>query len=291
MNPRLIDVHSHVNFNAFQEDGDAVIERALQADIGMILVGSQIDTSRRAVEYAEKYPEGIYAAVGLHPIHLEEAYFDIAEEKARGGMPGFTTRKEEFDYGSYRALAERPRTVAIGECGLDYYRIMNHEAWSMEQVREKQQETFRKQIALAREAGKPLMLHCRSAYEDMLRILKDERAEDIGGDVHFFAGDWAMAKQFLDLGFYLSFTGVITFSRDYDEVIKNAPLERIMVETDAPYVTPVPHRGKRNEPLYVEEVAKKIAEIKGVGAEEVCRTTTQNAIQLFRLPLGGETAR
>ncbi|MEK7084942.1 MAG: TatD family hydrolase, partial [Patescibacteria group bacterium] len=248
MNIRLVDVHTHVNFNAFKEDGDEVIRRAHGAGVGMILVGSQIDTSRRAVEYAKKYPEGVYAAVGLHPIHLEEGHFDVAEEEAKAGVPNFATRREKFDYEAYKALAGNPKTVAIGECGLDYYRITHpadaqamagkHEAWNMEQVKKRQEETFRQQVNLAREVKKPLMLHCRNAYEDMLGVLKDERAEGIGGDVHFFAGDWAVAKQFLDLGFYLSFTGVITFTREYNEVIKNAPLDRIMAETDAPYVTP-----------------------------------------------------
>ena len=275
---KLIDVHTHVNFNAFKEDGDEVIRRARGAGVGMILVGSQIDTSRRALEYAGKYPEGVYAAVGLHPIHLEEAHFDVAEMEARAGVPGFTTRKEEFDYQAYKALTGDPQTVAIGECGLDYYHIED-----TEEAKKRQESVLRMQISLAREVGKPLMLHCRNAYEDMLRILKDERAEDIGGDVHFFAGDWNTAKQFLDSGFYISFTGVITFARDYDEVIKSAPLDRIMVETDAPYVTPVPHRGKRNEPLYVGEVAKKIAEIRGIDFEGVRETTLKNAKKCFGL--------
>ena len=127
------------------------------------------------------------------------------------------------------------------------------------------------------------MIHCRNAYEDLIQILKEERANEIGGDIHFFAGSWDIAKQFLDLGFYLSFTGVITFARDYDEVIKNVPLDRIMVETDAPYVTPEPHRGKRNEPLYVEFVAKKIAEIKNLSEEEVFRQMVENTRKLFKI--------
>lgn len=278
MNPTLIDVHTHINFNAFKEDGLEVIERALARHVWMILVGSQIDTSRRAVEYAEKHPEGVYAAVGLHPIHLFKDHFDVAEEEKKAGVPSYDTRPEVFEYAAYKELALNPKTVAIGECGLDYYRGRDDDI-----SKKAQAEVFRMQVALAREVKKPLMIHCRNAYEDLLQILREEKAADIGGDVHFFAGSWNIAKQFLDLGFYLSFTGVITFARDYDEVLKNTPLERIMIETDAPYVTPVPHRGKRNEPLYVEYVAKKIAEIKNLPEDEVFRQIVENAKTCFRI--------
>src|SRR3989338_5427348 len=281
--PLFIDIHSHINFNAFKDDADAVIQRTLDGSVWTILVGSQIDTSRRAVMYAEKYPEGVYAAVGLHPIHLSDAYVDAKEIDAGENVPGFQTRVERFSYDAYRPLAQHPKTVAIGECGLDYYRIMEHGTWSMEQIIEKQKETFRAQINLARDVKKPLMIHCRNAYEDLLQILREEKAEEIGGDIHFFAGTWDIAKQFLDLGFHLSFTGVITFARDYDEVIQNTQLDRIMTETDTPYVTPVPYRGKRNEPLFVEFVAKKIAEIKNLSEEEVFRQMVENTRECFRI--------
>ena len=279
--PRLIDIHSHINFNAFKDDADVVIQRTLDGDVWTILVGSQIDTSRRAVEYAEKYLEGIFAAVGLHPIHLSDMYVDIAEVDAGKGVSGFKTRVERFSYDAYKSLAEHTKTVAIGECGLDYYRIPEHETGNMEQIKRLQSETFRQQIALAREVKKPLMIHCRNAYEDLLRILREENAKEIGGDVHFFAGSWDTAKQFLDLGFYLSFTGVLTFTHDYDEVVKNVPLDRIMVETDSPYVTPVPYRGKRNEPLFVEYTARKIAEIKKLPEENVFWQLVENTRKCF----------
>ncbi|OGZ44180.1 MAG: hypothetical protein A3J55_04220 [Candidatus Ryanbacteria bacterium RIFCSPHIGHO2_02_FULL_45_17b] len=280
--PKLIDIHTHVNFNAFKDDGDEVVKRTLENNIWMILVGSQIDTSRRAVEYAEKYPEGVYAAVGLHPIHLTEAYVD-AKEISEEGVLGFKTRVESFSYEVYKELAQHLKTVAIGECGLDYYRTTEHGTHNMEQIKKLQADTFRQQIALAREVKKPLMIHCRNAYEDLIQILKEEHAQEIGGDIHFFAGSWDVAKQFLDLGFYLSFTGVVTFARDYDEVLKNVPMDRVMIETDAPYVTPVPHRGKRNEPLYVEYVAQKIAEIKNLPETEVFEQLVGNTRKLFRL--------
>jgi len=305
MVPRLIDIHTHVNFNAFKEDSDDVICRALDNGVWMILVGSQIDTSRRAVEFAEKYPEGVHAAVGLHPIHLSAHYWDQEELGAPMKVESFKSRQEQFDYSLYKQLAENPKVVAIGECGLDYYRVDSNKAPETGSLgisdhvfaRAIQQETLRAQIRLAREVKKPLMIHCRpetldkdhpiaensNAYEDCLRIFKEEKADEVGGNMHFFAGDWKAAEKFLNFGFYLSFTGVITFVHNYDKVIKNMPLERLMIETDAPYVAPVPYRGKRNEPLYVGEIAKRIAEIRGMDFNEVVEQTTRNAIRLFNL--------
>jgi len=304
--PKLIDIHAHVNFNAFKEDSDTVIRRALDAGVGMILVGSQIDTSRRAVEFANKYPDGVYAAVGLHPIHLVEGHWDHQEIGApHGAISGFKSRKEEFNRDVYKALGQDKKVVAVGECGLDYFRIDTHlgteslsDGTVFKNPKILQFEIMRQQIRLARELHKPLMVHCRpsglvhgkqppgtsltDAYDDVLKILKDEKANEIGGDIHFFAGDWQAAQKFLDIGFHLSFTGVITFARQYDEVIKSMPIERIMIETDAPYVAPAPYRSKRNEPLYVAEVAKRIAELKGLPYDEIARATTENARRLFR---------
>jgi TatD DNase family protein len=291
---RLIDIHAHVNFNAFKDDSDEVMRRTLGSGVGMILVGSQIDTSRRAVEFANRYKESVWAAVGLHPTHLVETYHDHSEIGAPEGVSGFASRKEEFDYDAYYKIGADRKTVAIGECGLDYFRVESNE-----EVKKLQQETFRSQVRLARDLKKPLIVHCRpsgltygkqppgtsltDAYDDVLQIFKEEKADEIGGDIHFFVGNWEIAKKFLDFGFYLSFTGVITFAHQYDEVVKNIPLDRIMVETDAPYVAPAPYRGKRNEPLYVEEVAKKVAELKDLPFEEVAEATTKNAQQLFKL--------
>jgi len=277
--PRLIDIHAHVNFNAFTNDADDVIKRTLDDNVWMILVGSQIDTSQRAVAYAEKYPHGVYAAVALHPIHLAESRFDPEELGASGDFePGFTTRKEKFDDAAYRAIAQSDKVVAIGECGIDHYRV---EGDDMKNI---QEETFRRHIRLARELKKPIIVHCRDAYEDCFRVLKEERAGEVGGTMHCFVGTWSEAQKFLDLGFHLSFTGIVTFARQYDETLRNAPLDRMMAETDAPYLAPTPYRGKRNEPLYVQEVAKKIAEIRNISYDEVAEVTTRNAMQLFGLP-------
>src|SRR3989338_2172937 len=251
--PKFIDIHSHVNFKAFNEDRDEVIKRALDNDIWVINVGTQADTSKKAVEMANQYEDGVYAIVGLHPIHTGASYHD-EKELGEGGKE-FTSRGEFFDANIYREFLKDKKVVAIGECGLDYYRMD-------EESIEKQKKVFIQQIELANEFNKPLMLHIRNnpnlsasagdgihnAYFDALDILKKylKVERDIKGDVHFFAGTWEEAKAYLDFGFALSFTGVITFTDDYDEVIKNTPLQMIITETDAPYVTPTPHLGNRN---------------------------------------------
>lgn len=278
--PKYIDIHSHVNFTAFDADRDEVIKRALENDTWVINVGTQIDTSKKAVELASKYNEGVYAVIGLHPIHTGASFHD-AKELGEGGKE-FTSRGEVFDKNAYRELLKNPKVVAIGECGLDYYRCT-------EESIAKQKEAFIAQIELANEFNKPLMLHIRNlpigrqvvqgSYFDTIDLLKAHAK--VKGDVHFFAGTWDEAKAFLDLGFTLSFTGVITFTHDYDEVIRNTPLDMIMTETDSPYVAPVPHRGKRNEPFYVKEVVKKIAEIKNLPETEVAEAIIKNAKRLF----------
>jgi len=287
MPPKYIDIHTHVNFKAFDADREEVIQRAFDNNTWIINVGTQVDTSRSAVELAHKYNEGVYAIIGLHPIHTDASFHDEQELGEEG--KGFTSRGEEFNKDSYRELLKDPKVVALGECGLDYYHL------DVDSI-EKQKRAFVGQIELANEIGKPLMLHIRNnpkdknhnAYKDSLDLLKqhlDSKSMPAGrrGDVHFFAGSLEEAKGFLDFGFTLSFTGVITFTHDYDEVIKNTPLDMIMSETDAPYVAPVPYRGKRNEPVYVKEIVKKIAEIKNLSEEEVASAIMANAKRLFKI--------
>ena len=288
MKPEFIDAHAHLNFSAFDADRESVIKRALEARIWMINVGTQKDTSKKAIELAEKYEKGVYAIVGLHPIHTGKSFHD-KDEIGEGGQE-FTSRGEEFDFEYYKKLALHPKVVAIGECGLDYYRSKNYELGIINGGQKKQEEVFRKHIELAIDIGKPLMLHVRSdggrsAYRDALSILKSYNfnLKSTPANFHFFAGGWEEAKEILDSGFNLSFTGVKTFTRDYDEVIKNTPLDRILSETDCPYVTPAPFRGKRNEPLYVREVVKKIAEIKGEDCEKVTTQLVVNAMNFFGL--------
>lgn len=266
---KYFDAHTHVNFVAYDDDREATILRAKDARIAMNVVGTQIDTSASAVALAEAY-DNVYATIGLHPIHTSKSFHD--EKELGEGGKAFTSRGEQFDVANYRKLAEHPCVIAIGECGLDYYRAEGD-------TKAVQENTFIEHIELANSVGKPLMLHIRNAYEDALAILKAHAK--VRGDVHFFAGDWAIARQFLDLGFTLSFTGVITFARDYDEVVKNAPLDMLLSETDAPYVTPAPFRGKRNEPLYVTHVVDKIAAIRGEATESVAEALCTNARRVF----------
>jgi len=277
---KYIDIHSHLNFKAFDEDREAVIKRALDNNTWMINVGTQVDTSKKAVEIAHQYKEGVYAIIGLHPIHTDISYHD-EEELGEAGKE-FTSRGEVFDKNIYLELLKDPKVLAIGECGLDYFHM---EAGSIE----KQKKAFIEQIELANEINKPLVLHIRNnpkdkkidAYVDVLEILK--KYSKVKGNVHFFAGSIENAKDFLNYGFTLSFTGVITFTHDYDEIIKNTPLNMIMSETDSPYVAPVPYRGKRNEPSYVKEVVKKIALIKNLTEEKVAETIMANAKRVFRI--------
>jgi len=277
MTQRLIDVHTHAQFAAFSEDRDAVIRRALDAGIWMINVGTQKDTSYSALELAHKY-EGVFATVGLHPIHTEKSYHDEQELGASEEAKGFTSRGEDFDYDFYKNLAGDPKVIAIGECGLDYYRLV-------EDTKNKQTEVFIKQIELAREIKKPLMIHCREAFADLIGILEKHltTTHHNPGVCHFFTGTTDDAKKLMDLGFSFSFGGVITFAREYEKLIKFISLDRILLETDSPYVAPLPYRGKRNEPLYVEEVAQKIAKILGKDFAEIARITTENAINIFGL--------
>lgn len=273
-----IDIHTHVNLAAFKDDADATTLRSLEQGVGFINIGTQYDTSKRAVDMLTKYPKGVWATVGLHPIHTAGSPYDKDEfdenekEQIKNG--------EVFVAERYRELAHHPGVVAIGECGLDYYRDPT------EKEIQKQVEAFESQIALANEVGKPLMLHIRNgvsrnAYNDAYTILKKQAK--VRGNSHFFAGTLEDAKRFWEMGYSTSFTGVLTFTHDYDEVVKMAPKELIHAETDAPYVAPVPYRGKRNEPLYVQEVVKKISEIRNIPTEILTEQLRKNAEDIFAI--------
>ncbi len=270
MEPEYFDVHAHVNFKAFDADRDEVVARALDAGVHMMNVGTQQDTSLSAVEMAEKYESGVYAAIALHPVHTAKSHHD--EQELGEGGKAFTSRGEEFDPAFYEKLAQNPKVKAIGECGLDYYRLE-------EDTAELQKKVFIQHIEIANKVGKPLMCHIRNAYKDAADILREHAK--VKGDIHFFAGTWEEAQMFLDLGFTLSFTGVITFTHDYDEVVKNTPLDMILSETDCPYITPTPFRGQRNEPIHVREVVKAIARIKGLDEEAVRVQLVSNAKRVF----------
>ncbi len=259
----LFDVHSHLNFAAFDKDRAAVLERMKERGILSVVVGTDKKTSAEAAALAGKYPF-LFASAGLHP----------------------TDSAEDFDYDYYKNLVQNPRVVAVGECGLDFFHLKKDED------KARQEKKFKKQIKLALEFDKPLIIHCRDArppspsdgfggqaYNEVLEILRDY--PNVRGNMHFFAGDWLTAQKFLDFGFYLSFTGVITFAKQYDEILEKMPLNRLMIETDAPFVAPAPHRGQRNEPVYVEETAKKIAVLRGISFEKIAAATVQNAKKFF----------
>jgi TatD DNase family protein len=274
---RYFDAHTHLNFAAYDADRPEVFARKAEADVGVNIVGTQFDTSKAAVELAHTYPD-TWATIGLHPIHTTKSHHD-AQELGEGNKE-FTSRGEVFDVQKYLELGRDPKVVAIGECGLDYYR--NDPA-----TRSVQEEAFVQQIEVANTLGKPLMLHIRAsqgtqdAYHDAIALVKAHAK--VPGDVHFFAGNWDTAKAWLDISFTLSFTGVVTFTHDYDEVVRNAPLDMILSETDAPYVTPAPHRGKRNESAYIPEIVAAIARIRGIGEEEARAAILANVQRLFGL--------
>ena len=276
----LIDTHAHVNFNAFKDDADEVIGRSLAGGVQMINVGSQYSTSKRAVEMAEKYESGVYAAIGLHPIHLADGIFKTKLDEEEVIIP---TKNEEFDSEKYKKLAKSSKVVAIGEIGLDYYYRPKTKT-KLEEFKELQRTVLCKQLDLAKELNLPVIFHCRSAHNDLINEIRSR--DEIGspkirGVIHCFTGTWEEAKKYLEMGFYLGFNGII-FKLDLNDVIKKTPLERIVLETDCPYLTPKPMEG-RNEPLYVKYVAEKISELKNVSIEEISQATTQNARKLFRI--------
>ncbi|MEK7194680.1 MAG: TatD family hydrolase [Patescibacteria group bacterium] len=251
---KIIDTHSHPQFPQYDPDRDLMLARARKEEIGIICVGTDWEMSKAAIELAEQN-ENMWASVGLHPND------NLAEE---------------YDQEMYREMAAHPKVVAIGEVGLDYYRTTE------EHHKKKQRERFEKQIELAVETGKPLIIHCRDAHDDMTEILKNNLLRlKSGGVIHSFTGKLSDAKKYIDLGFYIGLNGIITFTRQYDETVMNVPLEKILLETDAPYLTPEPHRGKRNESSFVVFVAEQIARLRGLAPEKVISQTTQNTERLF----------
>lgn len=278
---KYIDTHAHMNFVIYDDDRADVIERTKNDEVMVINIGTQQDTSKLAVEIADQH-DHLYAIVGLHPIHTV-SHFHNHDEVGEDGDE-FTSRGEVFDIDYYRTLAQSSGSVVgIGECGLDYYR-------NTAETQVAQEKAFRGQIELALELDLPLMLHVRpsegsmDAYEDVLEIL--EEYKDMGnlrGQAHFFAGTPEIAKKFIDLGFYISFTGVITFAHMYEKLVASIPLDKILSETDAPYVTPHPYRGQRNEPSHVREVLGKIARIKKIDESEMAEQVMKNAQKLYRL--------
>jgi len=272
----LIDTHAHLNFNAYKEDIEDVIKRSLENDVWIINVGSQYSTSKRAVEIAKNYPKGVYAAVGLHPIHLSNGIFKTKIDKEE---IEFETREEEFDYEKYKELAQSEKVVAIGEIGFDYWYKPKTKI-KLDEFKNRQRETFLKQLKLADDLSLPVMFHCRVAHADLINVLESQNKKP-RGVVHCFSGNWEEAQKYLAMGLSLGFNGII-FKLNVDEVIAKTPLERILIETDCPYLIPPPMKG-RNEPLYVKYVAERIAKIKNLSYEEISDITAENAVKLFNL--------
>ena len=306
--PKYIDIHAHTNFKAFEEDRDEVVSRALENDTWVINIGTQYDTSKKAVEMTNEYGEGVYACIGLHPIHTGASYHDQEElgspdsalaTDGKRNEQGFVSRGEIFDKDKYRELAKRGKVVGVGECGLDYYHMD-------EDSIEKQKVAFIAQIELANELGLPLMLHVRNhstnkthnAYFDIYELIKKHSEVrlpnnmEVGlpyykGVSHFFAGSVEDMKRFVEIGILVSFAGPITYKPkpeicDYEAVIRETPLDMILADTDSPYVAPVPHRGQMNEPSYVKDIVAKIAQIKGLDEEIVAKQIVLNAKRLFK---------
>lgn len=262
---KYIDNHCHLNFDVFDADLQEVLGRMEEEKVGAIIVGTTKTSSKKGVELAQTH-KNLWSIVGLHPIHTVTS--DDGEA-------------EIFDKEYYRELAKSKKCVGIGECGFDFFH-QKPETYSI------QEKAFRAQIELALELDLPLMLHIRSgnglnAYQESLKILKEYGATK--GEAHFFAGSIGDAKDFLDLGFHISFTGVITFPKvlEYKELIEFVPIERLLSETDSPFVAPVPFRGKRCEPSYVVEVVKKIAEIKNLSFEEISKILLDNSKKLYNI--------
>jgi TatD DNase family protein len=264
----LVDTHAHLDFSKFDADREAVVERARAAGVAAIVnVGTDLTSSQRAVRLAERYG-GIYAAVGVHPHDAKR-------------LDGATLAE-------LRELAQHPKVVAVGEIGLDFYRDLS--------PRDVQRRAFQAQLAWAAKLGTPVVIHDRDAHDEILEVLSDwaagQRHSPLAGRLgvlHTFSGDLSMAEQAIDLGFYLSIAGPVTYknARQLPDIVRALPIDRLLVETDCPFLAPHPHRGKRNEPAHVRLVAERIAELKGMSLDALARATTANAQHLFGFELEG----
>lgn len=278
-----IDTHCHLNFKDFQKDYFEVASRALKNNIYMIVVGSEFKTSERSIFLSEEFNKGVYSAVGLHPIHLQD--FLIKNDNENGKYE-FKSRGEKFDSQKYQNLINKSeKIVAVGEIGLDYYHINTSLGKTEKEIKDLQKKVFLEQLNLAKKNNLPVIIHCREAHTDLYKILKDffnnNNFNKEWGVVHCFSGDYELAKKYFSLGLKISFTGLITFVNNWNEVIKKSPLEKIMIETDAPYLSPIPYRGQRNEPLYVKKVADKIAEIKDLPLSKIKEAIFNNSLDFF----------
>lgn len=272
----IIDSHAHLNFKAFDEDREAVIKKTQENGLVCINVGTKLETSRKAVALADQY-ENLYAAIGLHPVHIKNDFLKIRMDEEEGG---FTPAGEDFLETEYVELAKNKKVVAVGEIGLDYY-YKPKTTEKLKQFKEKQKEVFLQQLNFAKKVNLPLIIHCRMAHQDMAQILAEQDFHN--GVIHCFTGNIAEAKSYLDLGFYIGVNGIIFKLPFLDEVMKFVPLEKMVMETDCPYLTPPQENGKRNEPMFIKHTVQKIADLQGVSFDKVAQKTTQNAKKLFNI--------
>jgi TatD DNase family protein len=257
---RLFDTHAHLHFPDYADDLDAVLERARGAGVrGVVTIGTDRESNQAVVEMARRLPD-VWATVGIHPHDAGDAV--------------------EADFAEMEKLARsEAKVVGFGEMGLDFFRNLSPP--------EAQREVFRRQISMARELGKPLVIHCRDAHDETLAILAEERAREVGGVMHCFSGDVPIARRCLDLGLFISLAGPVTYknARALPEVARFVPEDRLVVETDCPYLPPTPHRGKRNEPAYVALTAAFVAGLRGVTSDALGAAVTANAATLFGISL------
>ncbi len=264
MTPELIDTHAHLHGQTYANEIEQVVERAKQTGVlTMVTIGTSVPDSREAVQLADKFP-GVYASLGVHPDHYSL-----------------------WDKSSFNSLKEialqNPKVVAIGETGLDFFHHKDEEA------RKQQAEVFRQHIQLARKLHLPLIIHSREAHPQTLQVLREEKAGELGGIIHCFTSDWEAAKDYLDLGFMVALGGIITFGKkaaQLEDTAKKLPEDRIILETDCPYLAPAPFRGKRNEPAYVRQIAEKLAGLRMTSLEKIAESTTANAKKVFSFNRG-----
>jgi len=277
----LIDTHCHLNFSIFTENRDKIINECRKEGLQLIIVGTNLETSRKAVEISQQYPDGIYSTVGLHPQELDTGLVKIKSDPWEGRH-----LEESFDYEEYKKLAQFPKVVAIGEIGLDYY-IRPKTTRKKELFKQKQKELLLQELKLARELNLPVVFHCRMANQDLINILKNNKSlRPRRAVIHSFVGTKEEMEEYLSLGYYIGFNGIIFKNIegiDFSELIKTVPLERIILETDSPYLKPKGMPGEVNTPLGVKIVAQRIAEIRNLSLEKISQATTQNAQILFNI--------
>lgn len=282
MSPYLIDTHCHIHFPPYDQDREAVLTRMREKRIAAVTIGTSLENSARGITFAEAHPD-IWATVGLHPSHVTAEHLDEQE----GGV-----HEHDVDPAKLKTLAQSSKKViAIGEAGLDFYRLDDHA--DQEAAKRDQERVFNIHLDVARECDLPVVIHCRDGLTRLAEIIQARWTQGWKprAIVHSFTGTWEEAKPLLDLGLMIAVNGISTFplrkgqdpSSAIDRTIKNIPIEQLLLETDAPYLAPIPYRGKRNEPSYIEEVAKHVAQIRGESLDHIAQNTTQNALEFFRI--------